>query len=311
MHSTMRTTTDVKKRRGHCGLAKAVLGLIAVAVVSIACLGFSDQPAPGGNKTLVVTTIYPLQYFAERIGGGSIEVVNLIPPGVEAHNFEPKPSDIRILGSADVILYNGTGFEPWMGRALSNLSGGSRVVVEASRGAANNDPHVWLDPLQAAEQVKLIRAALIEVDASMSGPFTERGDALLEELRELDLGFADGLSACALNSFVTSHDAFGHLARRYGLDQIPVSGLSPESEPAAGELAELADEIQRIGAEYLLVEPVVSARLLETLAAETGAKLLTLHPLANLTNAEAERGEDYFSIMNANLTTLRTVLQCN
>ena len=307
----LKVRTDLKERWGLRGLARSVLGFFVIAVVSIACVGFSGQPASGRDAFLVVTTIYPLQYFAERVGGGSVEVVNLIPPGVEAHDFEPKPADIRMLGSADVILYNGTGFEPWMGRALSNLSGGSRVVVEASKGAANNDPHVWLDPLQAVAQVELIRDALIEINASMSKSYSEESGALIGELQALNRRYAEGLSACELKSFVTSHDAFGHLALRYGLDQIPVSGLSPESEPSAGELAELADKIQESGAEYLLVEPVVSARLLQTLAAETGAKLLTLHPVASLTNAEAQRGEDYFSIMEANLTTRRTVLKCN
>ncbi|MCH8063098.1 MAG: zinc ABC transporter substrate-binding protein [Chloroflexi bacterium] len=307
--------TELKKRWGLCGLGRAVAGICALSVVSVACVGASadatGQPALDRGDILVVTTTYPLQYFAERIGGSAVEVVNLVSPGVEAHDFEPRPADIRLLDRADLVLYNGLGFEPWMGRALSNVSDRPRVIVEASKGAANDDPHVWLDPLKAAQQVKLIRDALIGADASMSESFAQAGVALIEELQALNNRYADGLASCELTSFVTSHDAFGHLALRYGLDQIPVSGLSPESEPSAGELARLADEILEMGARYLLVEPGGSTRLLQTLASETGAQLLILHPLASLTKAEVQRGEDYFSIMGTNLTTLRTVLQCN
>ena len=307
--------TDVKKRLAPYGLGRDVAGLFALFVVSVACVGASADAnghlAPGLIGKLVVTTTYPLQYFAERIGGSSVEVVNLVSPGVEAHDFEPKPADIQILDSADVVLYNGLGFEPWMGRALSNVSGRPRVVVQASKGAANDDPHVWLDPLKAVEQVKLIRDALTEADPSRSDSFAEGAQALIEDLGALHESFADGLETCALTSFVTSHDAFGHLALRYGLDQMPISGLSPEAEPSAGDLAELADEIREIGARYLLVEPGGSTRLSQTLASETGAQLLMLHPLASLTEAEARSGEDYFSIMVANLSTLRTVLQCD
>ena len=311
----MKIATDVKKRVGRCGLGRTLAGLCALSVISVACVeasvDTSGPPAPGRISTLVVTTTYPLQYFAERIGGGSVEVVNLVSPGVEAHDFEPKPADIRILDSADVVLYNGLGFEPWMDRALSNVSGRPRVVVQASNGAANDDPHVWLDPLKAVEQVKLIRDALTDANASMSQSFAQDSEALMEDLRALHESYADGLAACRLKSFVTSHDAFGHLALRYGLEQLPISGLSPESEPSAGDLAKLADEIQEIGARYLLVEPGGSTRLAQTLASETGAQVLMLHPLASLTKAEAQRGEDYLSIMKGNLSTLRTVLQCD
>ena len=310
----MKTNPDTKKRIRLSGLRKIVAGFFVLSAVSVACVGASANtsvlPTSGSDRTLVVTTTYPLQYFAERVGGSSVEVVNLVSPGVEAHDFEPRPADIRALSGADVVLYNGLGFEPWMGRALSNVSGNSRVVVQASRGAANNDPHVWLDPLQAVDQVMLIKDALAEADPARAKAFAEDSEALIVDLQALHKSYVDGLAECELKSFVTSHDAFGHLALRYGLEQIPISGLSPEAEPSAGELAGLVDKIRNLGAVYLLVEPGGSVRLPQTIASETGAQLLVLHPLASLTNAEAQRGDDYFSIMDENLSNLRTVLQC-
>ena len=133
-------TIQIRRRSRLRVIGNAAVALFALSIFSVACVGASantaERPAPNRHDILVVTTIYPLQYFAERIGGSSVEVVNLVSPGVEAHDFEPTPSDIRMIDGADVVLYNGTGFEPWMGRALANVSGAPRVVVEASKGAA-------------------------------------------------------------------------------------------------------------------------------------------------------------------------------
>jgi zinc transport system substrate-binding protein len=134
---------------------------------------------------------------------------------------------------------------------------------------------------------------------------------LIEDLKELHRRFQSGLKDCRLDRFITSHAAFGYLADRYGVRQVSItSGFSPEVEPAPRELARLADMIKEMGSRYVMVEPIISTRLAETLAREAGATLLTLHPLANLTVAEKERNETYFSLMDANLRSLRTALEC-
>ena len=317
-------------RRPWVGLL-AIAGLVLVTWACSGDEGESVSTAPGAvdesmSRDAVVqvaTTLYPLEYFAQRVGGELVQVVNLIAPGVEAHDFEPTPGDIRRLKNADVIIYNGAGFEPWMDRAIEAIDGEGRAVVEASRGLADlapngadrgdgaPDPHVWLDPPKAVEQVKLIRDALSQMDPDHAGAYVENAASLIEQLELLYQRYRTGLSHCRLRAFVTSHAAFGHLAQRYGLRQVSVSGVSPEVEPSPRDLARLTDTVRDLGIEYVMAEAVVDPRLSETLAREVGADLLTLHPLESLSGDDQRRGETYFSIMEANLDSLRTALECN
>ncbi|MBI2856146.1 MAG: zinc ABC transporter substrate-binding protein [Chloroflexi bacterium] len=297
------------------------MAILVVAITAMACNGGNQN-----SGVSVVTTLYPLEYFAQRIGGDGVSVVNLVKPGVEAHDYDPTPEDMRRLDSADVVLYNGSGFEPWMNRALSAISGrgGPRLILEASRGMVENhgtegedssdygraDPHVWLDPLRAMEQVKLIRDGLSSADSDGAAGYAQNAEDLLAELSELHQRFAAGLEGCVQDHFVASHAAFGHLAGRYGLEQVSISGLSPEAEPGPGDLASIADTIRELGVRYIMVEPIISARFAETLAREVGASLLPLHPLESLTPEESTDGEDYFTVMDSNLDNLRLALGC-
>jgi zinc transport system substrate-binding protein len=280
-----------------------------------------------------MTTLYPLEYFASRIGGATISIVNIVPPGVETHDFEPSPADIRTIAEANLVLYNGAGFEPWMGRALDS-SGTRARVVEVSAGLADLkggeeergdeeathdgeeegqpglDPHVWLDPLKAAEQVKQVRDAIVQLNPDLASQYDRAANQLLAELDVLHQEFAAGLADCRLDHFVTTHIAFAYLAKRYGLEQLAISGLSPEAERTPTELARLTDQLKELGVKHVLVEPNIGTKQAETLAREIGAAILPLHPLESLTPDEVQRGETYFTIMRANLANLRTALDC-
>ena len=306
----------------------------------------SNLANPGDSPALeVVTTLYPLEYFTRRIGGDSVRVVNLISPGVEAHDFEPTPGDVRRLAEADLIVYNGKDFERWLDRALQAIGQNGRVVVEAGPRLANMsvvalnaeassdaqvaagvndqdkasdqhsngliDPHVWLDPLKAAVQVEAIGAALRKAAPAQADRFAENGLLLITDLEDLHRRFQMGLSECAMRHFVTSHAAFSYLAQRYDLRQVSISGLTPEAEPSPKDLAQIADTIRDLGVQHLMAENVGNSRLVETLAAEVNAGILTLHPLESLTTKELERGETYFSVMESNLRNLRTALDCD
>ncbi len=295
------------------GLSVSLM-MVSIGTILMAC----NTGGGGETKTSVVTTMYPMEYFAQRIGGEEVSVVNLLKPGAEAHSFEPTPDDIHKLDTADVIIYNGSGFEPWIDRALSTISdsGGPRFITEASyelgqeSDAGEIDPHVWLDPLKAMDQVNLIRDTLSSANPDAAPYFSANAQELLTELSSLHQTFLLGIADCALDRFVTPHAAFGHLAERYGLEQIPISGLSPEAEPGPTDLARITDAARKLGINYVMVEPIVSAAYAGTLAREVGAQLLPLHPLASLTLDEANRGEDYFPIMHANLDSLRLALEC-
>ena len=315
---------------GACSGAEKGAGSAAPqAEVGLASDTATDQPeegdstgkaSPDSRTALVVTTLYPLEYFASRIGGDSVKVVNLISNGVEAHDFEPSPGDMQKLDAADLIIFNGSDFEPWMVRAIDAIGKEGRAVLEASFGLTDNgverhdgdriDPHVWLDPLIAVEQARLVKNGLSYTTPALGEVYAEHADTLIRELEELDQQFHSGLADCRLREFVTSHDAFGYLARRYGLETIPISGLSPEAQPSPRDLARLTDTIRGLGIKYVMTESVVNPSLARTLADEVGAELLTLHPLESLTNDQSNHGENYFSLMNNNLRSLRTALEC-
>ncbi len=291
------------------------LGAALALVLLAACS--SGSPGQGAAITLghlsVVTTNYSLEYFARQIGGDAALVANLVPPGVEAHDFEPAPADIRTLREADLVLYNGGGFEPWIERALASGDKASQVTVEVSQSlrGPQNDPHVWLNPLLAVEEVKLVRDGLAKAHPRKADVFNANAEALMSELQSLHQRYQQGLASCRFKAFVTSHDAFGHLAARYSLEVVPLAGISPEAEPSPGDLAAIADRLRSLGVKYLLVEPISSQRLSQTVAKEIGADLLPLHPLESLTPEELQQGETYFTIMNANLASLRTALECS
>ena len=294
---------------------RAVLACLALAAFSAAACA-SEEEGAGRNddELLVVTTLYPLEYFAKRVGGDLVDVVNLVGPGVEAHDFEPSTGDMRLMSKADLVIYNGLGFEPWMDRAISSLNDPDLAVVELGLALAErseaSDPHFWLDPLLAREQVSAIGEALSAAAPSHATEFRRNAEAAVADLDVLHDEFMVGLNGCELSTFVTSHAAFGHLAARYSLDQVSVSGLTPEAEPSPAKLAQLTRDIRSTGVKYVMTETMSTRGLPETIAAEIEVEVLTLHPLESLTPNQSSEGETYLDIMRENLTSLRTALEC-
>ncbi|MFL5821554.1 MAG: metal ABC transporter substrate-binding protein [Solirubrobacteraceae bacterium] len=260
------------------------------------------ESARGKGKARVVAAFYPLAYAARELGGSRVAVDDLTPPGAEPHDLEVSPDDVQRIRSADLVLLLGHGFQPQLEAAAG---GGSTVLALLdTRGLSlrsNGDPHVWLDPLRYALIVERIGAALHAEQAA---------GRLVTRLRGLDREYRSGLSRCARREVVTTHEAFAYLAQRYRLKQIAITGLSPEAEPAPRDLRHVVELVRRTGATTVFVETLASPRIARTVARETGARTAVLDPLEGLTPTEAKRGEDYFSLMRANLATLRQALGC-
>ena len=285
----------------------------------------SARPDAAGSRLQVAATIYAVTYFTERVAGDRAEVTPLVKPGVEAHDFEPAPSDIRAIASADVVVFNHPVMEAWMPDALEAV-GGERVVVQASdaaplmeeepvagegHGLGPTDPHVWLNPVEAIEQVRRIQAGLTAADPDGAAAYSNNADTLIEELDALDTRLASALSECRHSTIVVSHLAYGHLADRYGLIQVGLSGLASGFEASPRAITDAIDLIDELGLEYVLQEPISESRLAETVARETGATILELHPLESLTPAQRDAGEDFFSVMDRNIAVLVTALDCD
>ncbi|WP_027355897.1 metal ABC transporter substrate-binding protein [Desulfofundulus thermocisternus] len=282
------------------------------------CSGNTAVPA-AGEKIAVVTTIYPLYDFARQVGGERVEVTRLLPAGAEPHTWEPTPKDMAALARARVFIYNGAGMEPWVQRQLGLLEEKGVRVVEASRGLdliagpgdhgeAGVDPHVWLDPVLAQEIVKKIRDAYIAVDPDHAAYYSSRADEYLAALRELDREYRAAAQDFRRREIVTSHAAFAYLARRYGLQQVALMGLSPESEPDPVRMREIVAFCREHDVKYVFFEALVSPKVSRTLAREVGAETLVLNPLGNITPEEEKRGENYLSIMRENLARLKVAL---
>jgi zinc transport system substrate-binding protein len=305
--------------------------LLRAAVLAALVAGCEQRTQSA--KPLIVATFYPLYEFARHVAGDRATVVSLVPPGVEPHDWEPSPQQIVDVQKARVFVYNGAGFEPWAQKLLRDVRDGDLLSVDTSKGlpllaapagdhdhaarpAATStpemalDPHVWLDPVLAQSQVDAILAALVQADPANRAAYEDNARAYRTKLAELHDRFQAGLRDCPRRDIVVSHASFGYLARRYGLTQVALMGLAPESEPSPAELVAIAKVARRRGVTVIFFETLVSPRLAETLAREIGARTLVLDPIEGLTKEEAAAGKDYVALMDDNLANLRTALQC-
>jgi zinc transport system substrate-binding protein len=267
--------------------------VFGLAVILAGCGGGN-----GGGRT-IVAAFYPLAFAAEKIGGQSFAVENLTPPGAEPHDLELTPREVARIEKADVVLYLSHGFQPAVSKAVERARG-IRVDVLAGLPLHGSDPHVWLDPVLFARIGRRIGTALHRP----AGGF-------VADLQQLDRDFRDGLRDCRRHEIVTSHEAFGYLAARYGLKQVAITGITPESEPSPRQLAHVIDVVRRTHATTVFFETLVSPRLADTVAREVGARTAVLDPIEGLTPDEQKRGENYLGLMRQNLATLRKALGCH
>jgi len=283
--------------------------LLAVAVAA----GCARAPAVAGEA--IVASIDPLAEFAARLAGQRAIVHVLVPAGVEVHDYEPTPGDLRRLVAARLFVYNGAGLEPWVSSLLAQLPP-SVHVVEAAEGlplaAAEGgvDPHVWLDPLLAGQQAARILAALVRLDPAGRSRYEANAASLRADFDALDAAYRQRLAHCRRREFITAHAAFGYLARRYGLRMVPISGLAPEAEPSPSRLKAIVQEARRAGIRVIYVEPRGERRPAETVAREIGGRTAVLDPLESLPAQGRRSGKAYFTVMYENLAQLVQGLEC-
>jgi zinc transport system substrate-binding protein len=297
----------------------ALLRSIAAVVVVVGPVvlgGCSDQNPPGSDSTAalsVVASFYPLQYVVERVGGAAVAVNNLTKPGAEPHDLELAPQDLAALSDADLAVYLG-GFQPAVDDAVAttstpslDVSDAAHLTLTTSDGAV--DPHFWLDPGRLADVGDRVAQQLAELEPDEAETFTTNALRLRHDLAQLDHSFTRGLQDCASTLLVTSHSAFGYLADAYGLEQVGLTALTPETEPTATELADVTDFVRSHDVTTIFYETLVSPDVAQTVADATGASTAQLDPLEGLTDQSA--GDNYFQVMHANLGALRKGLGCS
>lgn len=275
------------------------------------------------TKPTIVTTIYPLYEFTKQVVGDKADVVLLVPNGAEPHDWEPSPSDLIKVKNASLIIYNGAGLEPWVEKIGSSTLSGKKTLSAASvvpllqaqydeegesAEAGVMDPHVWLDPVNAQAIVQAIAAAAAQIDPSNSDYYSANSTNYMSRLADLDNEYRLALASTVRRDIITSHAAFGYLAARYGLNQIAIMGLSPDAEPTPERMAQVIRHVRSAGIKYIFFETLVSPKLSEIIASETGAQTLVLNPLEGLSDDEIANGENYISVMRMNLTILKYAL---
>ena len=267
---------------------------LVIVVLSVALAGCAGSDST--SEQTVVAAFYPLAWAAERIVGRGTEVVNLTPAGAEPHDIELTPRDAEAIRESDLVVFVSGGFQPAVEDAVEEREGPSVDVLDG-----HPDPHVWLDPPAFAAAVERLAGSLGAGRAAWK---------LALELRRLDAEYRSGLADCDRRTIVTTHAAFGRLARRYGLTDLSLAGRAPEAEPTPRELEDLVEKVRSAGATTIFAEPLVSNEVAETVAREAGVEVATLDPIEGLSEARLEAGEDYVSVMRSNLAALRKALRC-
>jgi zinc transport system substrate-binding protein len=280
-----------------------------ILIISCVLSVLLPASASAGRSKAVVAAFYPVAYAAQQIGGSTVEVTNLTPAGAEPHDLELRASDVIKVAKADLVLYLGEGFQPAVAKAVTSthahaidlLANQSLAAGKNEEGKQALDPHVWLDPNLYAKMATEIGRALDDPKAT---------SAFVARLSALDRAYQQGLAHCRRTTIVTSHAAFGYLSRRYHLHQLALQGMSPEAEPTPRALEHLIEQVRKTKATTVFFETLVSPKLAQTVARESGAKTAVLDPIEGITPNAAQHGATYFTVMKSNLATLRGALGC-
>ena len=298
-----------------------LLPLLAAAVVAATVLGVEPAGALR-SKVSVAASFYPVAFAAQRVGGSRVDVANLTPIGAEPHDLELNSEQLDRLLEARVAFVLGNGFQPAVERAADRRDGptidllaklvdarGKKIAKEGKTGGL--DPHVWLDPILMSQLVGEVERGLTAADPKGAATYEKNAQALQGRLDALDTRYRDRLTGCSRDLLVTSHEAFGYLANRYGLRQEGVAGLSPDAEPDPARLGELVALARDQGVTTVFTEETVSPRIAQTLARDAGGlRTEVLSPLESLTKRERDDKTDYFTLMDANLGKIATALGC-
>jgi zinc transport system substrate-binding protein len=297
--------------------------LAVLAVVAVVTTASRVEPAGASrSKVSVAASFYPVAFAAQKVGGTRVAVANLTPVGAEPHDIELNSEQLDRLLEAKVAFVLGSGFQPAVEKAADQRDGstvellpklvdakGEKVAKEGQSGGL--DPHVWLDPVLMAQLVGAVERGLAAADPKGAASYEKNAQALQDQLSALDTRYRDRLTGCSRDLLVTSHEAFGYLANRYGLRQEGVAGLSPDAEPDPARLGELAQLARDQGVTTVFTEETVSPRIAQTLARDAGGlRTAVLSPLESLTKRERDDKADYFTLMDANLGKIATALGC-
>jgi zinc transport system substrate-binding protein len=309
-----------------------IISLLALVLFVLSACNKTDKNEE--DKIIVKTTVYPLQYFSERIGGDAVSVQSIYPPGADEHTFDPTQKDMIALADSDLFFYIGLGLEGFVENAEKTMKNEHVKMVATANAITEDmldededhdhelegghdeehhqhgavDPHVWMSPILSDALAYSIKESLIEIAPDKKAEFEKNYEALQNDLLKLDRQFIEMASNAPTKTFFVSHAAFGYIADTYGLEQIAIAGLNSQSEPSQKQLTTLVEDAKANDVKYILFEQNVSSKLTDVIRKEIGAESLMLHNLGVLTTDDLKNNENYFSLMEYNIETLQKAL---
>ncbi|HEX6645552.1 MAG TPA: zinc ABC transporter substrate-binding protein [Nitrososphaeraceae archaeon] len=283
------------------------------------------------EKIKVVASFYPFYEIAQKIGGNNTIITSVIPMGVEPHDWELTPQQIPGIIEADMIIYNGIGFDSWLGKKeqfrnsfLVDISKNLQLIKLGQQGSENlgpidqlSDPtyvydsHIWLDPILVKNISKTISYALIKLDPDNIDSYLQNTKNFNRQLDTLDSLIKKSLANCELKDFITFHESFHYFANRYGLTQHAVHGSSPEGEILPQQIIKIISLAKDLGIDTIYSEELKDPRLSQTLASEIpNGKVLLLSPIEGIEPHEQKKDINFIDKMKMNLENLKQGLKC-
>ena len=306
--------------------------LISILLVSSSDVTFSanttttNSPTSSGtapntstHKIKVVASFYPVYEFVKKVGGDKVDASVLIPIGAEPHDFDPTIQQIQGVESAAMLVYSGAGMEStWINKV------NPKFVVDTSKGIhlltsndpqshAPTDPHIWLDPILAIQQVENIRDGLSKVDPNNAAYYDQNAQNFIGQLKSLDVSIRGNLTSsnCAKRDFIAFHNAFSYFAKQYGLNQHSIAGLTPEGEVLPQRLVQVVQLAKNLGINIIYSEDLIDPRSSQAIADEIpNGKVTVLSPIEGINKQEQQQGIGYLQKMYQDLSALKEGLQC-
>lgn len=303
---------------------KLLLGL--AVLVLIGCTNEQPQTS-AGDRLFVVASFYPVADFTERVGGELVEVQTLIGAGTDPHSWEMSTTDRNTLERADLLIYNGAGFEHWVEDLLPTLENTDQMIVESAKNVAlrdaheeedeeahddhnhgEHDAHTWISLKNAVVQMETIKEALQEKDPENTDTYEQNFAAQKEAFEALDEKAEELFADVARTDFIVGHESFGYFAHDYGLTQHGIEGAASHGEPDPATMAELVRLARDKGIRTVFYDPLGSDKTANAIAAEIGGTTAPLNPLEGRTDEEVQANRGMLEIMQANIEALHKAL---
>lgn len=298
------------------------VGVIALLLALPACSTPADPAPPGsaGAPLIVVATTTQIRSMAEAVAGDRATVRSILPPGADAHEFEPRPSDVRTISTANLLLKNGVGLDDWLDKLLTN-AGGNHPLKTVSEGVPirpgdsgepAGDPHIWFNVQNALTMTRNIRDALIAVDAAHAATYTANAAVYLARLADLDTYIMGQVATVPPDQrkLVTNHDGFGYYIDRYGLTFVGsiIPSMSSEAQPSAQDVADLITKVRAAHVKVIFLESSINPQLAQQVGTDAGVQVVdTLY--GDSLGAPGTPGATYEGMMRYNTDTIVNALK--